>query len=142
MKAGDDNKLLSLGVACVMDLNTLRQQTLASTLATTAQDGATAFSLHACTEAELAFARALGWLVGALHVVKIFKSRIECPKVSVLSTVNMWKHWNQFFSENRFIQLVHRNCLSRFHVLQADLCRIPDIPSCQKNRVLGHRNLL
>ena len=53
-----------------MDLNTLRQETLASALTTTAQDGATAFGLHAGTEAELAFARALGWLVGALHVVK------------------------------------------------------------------------
>lgn len=53
-----------------MDLNALRQETLASTLTTTAQDGATAFGLHACTEAELAFARALGRLVGALHVLK------------------------------------------------------------------------
>ena len=99
MKAGDDNKLLSLGVACVMDLNTLRQQTLASTLATTAKDGATAFGLHACTEAELAFARALGWLVGALHVVKIFKSRIECPNNMIMSTVNIRKYWIRFFTE-------------------------------------------
>lgn len=53
-----------------MDLYALWQQTLASTLTTTAEDGATAFGLHAGTEAKLAFARALGWLVGALHVVK------------------------------------------------------------------------
>ena len=59
-----------------MDLNALRQETLASTLTTTAQDGATAFGLHACTEAELAFARALGRLVGALHVLKIFWNRV------------------------------------------------------------------
>jgi hypothetical protein len=57
-------------MACEMDLNTLRQETLASMLTTTAQDGATTFGLHAGTEAKLLFARALGWLVGALHVVK------------------------------------------------------------------------
>jgi hypothetical protein len=56
-----------------MELNALRQETLATTLATTAQDSATAFGLHAGTEAELAFARALGRLVGALHFVKILK---------------------------------------------------------------------
>ena len=60
-----------------MDLNALWQETLASTLTTTAQDGATAFGLHACTEAELAFARALGRLVGALHVLKIFWNLLE-----------------------------------------------------------------
>jgi len=60
-----------------MDLNALRQETLAPTLTTTAQDGATAFGLHACTEAELAFTRALGRLVGALHVLKIFWNRSE-----------------------------------------------------------------
>lgn len=63
---------LGLGVAGVMDLDPLREKALAATLTTAAQDGATAFGLHACTEAELAFARALGRLVGALHVVKIF----------------------------------------------------------------------
>jgi hypothetical protein len=52
-----------------MDFDPLRQETLASALTTTAQDGATAFGLHAGTEAELAFARALRRLVGALHVV-------------------------------------------------------------------------
>ena len=56
-----------------MDLDPLREKALAATLTTTAQDGATAFGLHAGTEAELAFARALGRLVGALHVVKVLK---------------------------------------------------------------------
>ena len=55
-----------------MDLDPLREKALAATLTTAAQDGTTAFGLHACTEAELAFTRALGRLVGALHVVKIF----------------------------------------------------------------------
>ena len=69
-----------------MDLNTLRQEALASTLTTTVQDGATAFGLHAGTEAKLAFARALGWLVGALHVVKrSFKSRTGCSKTVLVS---------------------------------------------------------
>ena len=61
-------------MACEMELNTLRHETLAPTLTTTAEDGATAFGLHARTEAELAFARALGWLVGALHVVKSLRA--------------------------------------------------------------------
>jgi hypothetical protein len=56
-----------------MDLDPLREETLATALATTAQNGATAFGLHAGTEAELAFARALRGLVGALHVVKVLK---------------------------------------------------------------------
>jgi hypothetical protein len=54
-----------------MNLDPLREKALASTLTTTAQDGATAFGLHACTEAELAFTRALGRLVGALHISKV-----------------------------------------------------------------------
>ena len=57
-------------MASEMELNTLRHETLAPTLPAAAQDGATTLGLHAGTEAELAFARALGWLIGALHVVK------------------------------------------------------------------------
>ncbi len=56
-----------------MNLNALRQETLASMLATTAENRATALGLHACAEAELLFARAFGRLVGALHVVKFLK---------------------------------------------------------------------
>jgi hypothetical protein len=65
-----------------MDLDPLREKALAAALTTAAQDGATAFGLHAGTEAELAFARALGRLVGALHVVKVLKEsgRRECPE--------------------------------------------------------------
>jgi hypothetical protein len=55
-----------------MDLDPLREETLATALTAAAQDGATAFGLHAGTEAELAFARALGRLVGALHIGKKF----------------------------------------------------------------------
>jgi hypothetical protein len=54
-----------------MNLDPLREKTLASTLTATAQNGATAFGLHAGTEAELAFTRALGRLVGALHISKV-----------------------------------------------------------------------
>ncbi len=56
-----------------VDLNALRQETLASMLATTAKDRTTALGLHACAEAELLFARAFGRLVGALHVGKFLK---------------------------------------------------------------------
>ena len=70
-----------------MDFNALRQKTLASTLTPTAQYGATAFGLHACTEAELAFARALRGLIGALHVLKIFleSGRRECTQEGMVS---------------------------------------------------------
>lgn len=57
-----------------MDLNALWKEAFASVLPTTAQNSATAFSLHAGTETELLFARALGWLVGALHVVKFLNT--------------------------------------------------------------------
>jgi hypothetical protein len=53
-----------------MNLDPLREETLAPVTAATAQDGATAFGGHAGTEAELTLARALGRLVGALHVLK------------------------------------------------------------------------
>jgi len=66
-----------LGVAGVMNLDPLREKALAATLAATTQDGATAFGLHAGTEAELAFARALGGLVGALHALKVFSLIFE-----------------------------------------------------------------
>jgi hypothetical protein len=56
-----------------MDLDTLREETLAAMTAAAAQDGATAFGSHAGTEAELTLARTLGRLVGALHVVKVLK---------------------------------------------------------------------
>ena len=63
-------------MSCVMELNSLRQKTFASMLTTTAQNGATVFGLHAGTEAKLAFARAFGGLIGALHVFKkmVFES--------------------------------------------------------------------
>ena len=54
-----------------MDLNPLREETLAAALTATAKDGTTAFGLHTSTEAELAFARALGRLVGALHFLRL-----------------------------------------------------------------------
>ena len=54
-----------------MELNSLRQETLASMLTTAAKDSATILGLHACTEAELLFACAFGRLVGALHVLKV-----------------------------------------------------------------------
>jgi len=63
-----------------MDLNALRKEAFAALTATTAQNGATAFGLHASTEAELAFARAFGRLIGALHVLKVLNDsgRREC----------------------------------------------------------------
>ena len=70
-----------------MNLDPLREQTLASALTTTAQDGATAFGLHASTEAELAFTRALGRLVGALHIGKVLKElgQRACPEEAGVS---------------------------------------------------------
>jgi hypothetical protein len=67
-----------------MDLDPLREKALAAMTATTAQDGATAFGLHTGTEAELAFARALGRLVGALHIGKSVNNRVG---------KDVWKGW-------------------------------------------------
>ena len=49
----------------VMDLGTLWNEPLAS-VTTTTDDIAAAFGSHAGSETELAFASALGWLVGPL----------------------------------------------------------------------------
>lgn len=74
--ARGNRSLLGFGVAGVMDFNTLRQQALASTLTTTAQDCAAAFGLHPRAEAELALARTFAGLIGALHILKNSKSGI------------------------------------------------------------------
>jgi len=66
-------RFLGLCVASEMNLNALRQETLASMLATTTQDSATILGLHASTKTELLFARAFGRLVGALHVLKFLR---------------------------------------------------------------------
>lgn len=67
-----------------MDLDPLREETLAAVTTTTAQDGATILGLHAGTEAELTLARALGGLIGALHGRKIF-GRIGSGRMIVWS---------------------------------------------------------
>jgi hypothetical protein len=53
------------GVARKRNLNTLRHETLAAFLAAAAEDIATGLAGHTGAEAELLFAGALGWLVGA-----------------------------------------------------------------------------
>ena len=53
------------GVAAVLNFNTLRNETLASFLATAADNVAAGFGGHAGPEAELVFPCALGWLIGA-----------------------------------------------------------------------------
>ncbi len=57
------------GVAGKMDFDTLRQETLASTLAAAAQNGAAGLGFHARAEAKLLFARAFGRLVSAFHKI-------------------------------------------------------------------------
>jgi hypothetical protein len=76
-----------------MDLDTLREETLAALAAAAAQDGATAFGGHAGTEAELTLARTLGRLVGALHVVKVLKElgRKEWASAVWVSTCELRK---------------------------------------------------
>lgn len=56
-----------LDVALKVDLGTLRKKALASFLTTAFEAVTTSFSAHTCAEAVLAFAGALGWLVGAFH---------------------------------------------------------------------------
>src|SRR6266436_3160629 len=60
-------KKSSLGVACVVYVNAFRQQTFTTALPPTCEGGATAFGPHTSAKAVLAFARSLGWLIGAFH---------------------------------------------------------------------------
>jgi hypothetical protein len=62
-----DPKKSSLSVACVVPVNAFRQQTFATALPPTCEGGATAFGPHTSAKAVLAFARSLGWLIGAFH---------------------------------------------------------------------------
>lgn len=66
-----------LGVTLVLDLRTLRQETLASLIAAAANDRSAIHGLHAGTKAELAFPRAFGWLVGPLHMRLGIKSEVR-----------------------------------------------------------------
>jgi hypothetical protein len=61
---------LGLGVTIVVDFHPTRHETLASTLALTAEDLTTVLGLHTCTEPELILPGSLGWLVGAFHSLK------------------------------------------------------------------------
>ena len=83
-----------------MDLDTLWEETLAAMAAATAQDGATTFGSHAGTEAELTLARALGRLIGALHVVKVLKElgRKEWAAKGRVSTCEF--AWGGFFRKD------------------------------------------
>lgn len=74
-----------LGVPCVMNLDTLRQKTLAPALASARESGASAFGLHSRAEAMLAFARAFGWLVCAFHAAADV-SGVTVGVVTALST--------------------------------------------------------
>jgi hypothetical protein len=60
-------EILRLRVARVVKLDPFWEQTFAPALAATRERSATAFALHARTETMLAFARALGRLIGAFH---------------------------------------------------------------------------
>jgi hypothetical protein len=50
-----------------MDLDTLRQQTLASALSPTRKGGPAAFGFHAGSKTVLTFTCALRWLISAFH---------------------------------------------------------------------------
>jgi hypothetical protein len=56
-----------LCMAGVMILDTLRQQTLAASLAPTRESGAAALCFHSRTKTMLAFARSFRCLIGAFH---------------------------------------------------------------------------
>jgi hypothetical protein len=67
MRDADDGAAsasLALSVACVMDFHAFWDQALTALTAAAADDIATVFGFHASAKAELAFAGALGWLVG------------------------------------------------------------------------------
>ena len=56
-------------MAGVVPVNAFRQQTFPTALPPPREGGATAFGLHTSAKAVLAFARSLGWLIGAFHEV-------------------------------------------------------------------------
>jgi hypothetical protein len=58
-----------LSVACVVSANAFRQQTFPTALPPPREGGTTAFGSHPSAKAVLAFARSLGWLIGAFHEV-------------------------------------------------------------------------
>ena len=58
-----------------MTLDALRQEPLASALATTRESGASAFGPHAGTKTVLLFARSLGWLISTFHKAEKFAPR-------------------------------------------------------------------
>lgn len=59
-----------LGVALEVDLGTLGEKALTALLAAAAECVASGLGAHARAEAVLAFAGALGWLIGAFHGLK------------------------------------------------------------------------
>jgi len=52
-----------------VSVNAFRQQTFPTALPPPREGGATAFGSHPRAKAVLAFARSLGWLIGAFHEV-------------------------------------------------------------------------
>jgi hypothetical protein len=50
-----------------VSVNAFWKQAFATALAPARKSGATAFGLHTSAKAVLAFARSLGWLIGAFH---------------------------------------------------------------------------
>lgn len=56
-----------LDVALEVDLGTLWKKAFTAFLAATTEAVTTSFGAHACAETVLAFAGALGWLIGAFH---------------------------------------------------------------------------
>jgi hypothetical protein len=57
-------------MACVVDLNALRHQALATALAASSQSCSAAFGFHPGAEPELPFPGTLGSLIGSFHVSK------------------------------------------------------------------------
>jgi len=61
---------------CVVPVNALWKQALATALAPTRKSGSATLGSHTCAKTVLAFTRSLGWLIGAFHNRDLTRSAI------------------------------------------------------------------
>ena len=74
LRVGRPEEKLGLGVACVMAVDSFRQEPLTAALASPREDGPSAFCPHPCAETVLTFPCSFRWLVSAFHKAKKFAS--------------------------------------------------------------------
>ena len=84
------------GVAGVVALHTFGQKATTTTRTTTRNQGSPSLSFHAGAKAELAFTRALGWVVGRFHCVCLRRAK-SCRENGAESMRSMQGGWGRTF---------------------------------------------